>query len=536
MNLTRTSVFFALALAFGVAAGAQEQDPDSRPQPGVPKGEVLKFTFDKSKVFPGTVRDYWVYVPAQYRPEKPACLYVNQDGLQWNAPVVFDNLIHKGEMPVTIGVFVMHGRVLARDGNKALDRFNRSYEYDGLGDSYARFIIDELIPEVETKKASDGRALRISKDGNDHAIGGASSGAVCAFTAAWERPDYFSRVWSAIGTYVGLRGADRYPTLIRKYEPKPIRVFLQDGANDLNIYAGDWWEANQMMERALVFAGYEVNHSWGEGGHSGQHGTRIFPEVMRWLWKGYPARVAAGQSRNSMMNEILVKGQTWQPAGAIPALDPSGPRALAPQGAVYSLEDGRLTLGSKRVGGIRGADLVALGSGSAYVMEPAKERGASSRIWLVSPDGKKKAIESVDYVPTAVTVSPDQTLLYVADGASRWVYSYQIQPDGTLSHGQRYFWLHEPDYTQDAGARGMCTDRDGRLYVATRLGVQVCDQAGRVNCILPVPGGEVTGVRFGGPGLDTLYVVSQGRVFSRKLAVRGAEPWGAPNKPAAPRL
>ncbi|HEU4752203.1 MAG TPA: alpha/beta hydrolase-fold protein, partial [Armatimonadota bacterium] len=297
----------ALALAASShPAAAFAPGPDSRPQPGVPKGEVLKFSFDHSKIFPGTYRDYWVYVPAQYTPEKPACLYVNQDGIQWQAPTVFDNLIQKKDMPVTIGVFVMHGRVRAANESAALDRFNRSYEYDGLGDNYVRFLVEELLPEVETKKTSDGRAIRISHEAKDRAIGGSSSGAVCAFTAAWERPDQFSRVFSAIGTYVGLRGADRYPTLIRKYEPKPLRVFLQDGSADQNIYAGDWWMANQMMERALTFSGYEVEHVWGQGGHSGEQGTEIFPDVMRWLWKGWPEPVKAGRSRNQMLNEVLV--------------------------------------------------------------------------------------------------------------------------------------------------------------------------------------------------------------------------------------
>ena len=247
---------------------------------GVPKGEVLKFSFSKSTIFPGTTRDYWIYVPAQYKPGSPACVYVNQDGIQWKAPTVFDNLIYKKEMPVTIGVFVTPGKLLS-DNSAAQDRYNRSFEYDGLGDAYARFILTELLPEVEKQKTTDGRSIRLSKSGNDRAIGGSSSGAVCAFTAAWEHPEEFSRVFSAIGTYTGLRGADRYPVLIRKYEPKPIRIFLQDGSNDLNIYAGDWWKANEMMERSLTFAGYEVNHVWGEGGHNGNQGTAVFPQAMR---------------------------------------------------------------------------------------------------------------------------------------------------------------------------------------------------------------------------------------------------------------
>lgn len=168
----------------------------------------MKLSFEQSEIFPGTYRDYWVYVPEQYTPDKPACLYVNQDGIQWQAPTVFDNLIHKKEMPVTIGVFVMHGSVRAADTNAALDRFNRSFEYDGLGDNYVRFLLEELLTDVEKKKTTDGRPIRLSTNANDRAIGGSSSGAICAFTAAWERPDAFSRVFSAIGTYVGLRGRD----------------------------------------------------------------------------------------------------------------------------------------------------------------------------------------------------------------------------------------------------------------------------------------------------------------------------------------
>ena len=520
--------------------------PDSKPQDGVPKGEVLKFRFENSKVFPGTYRDYWVYVPAQYTPDKPACLYVNQDGIQWNAPTVFDNLIRRKEMPVTIGVFVMHGRLKAADSEKALDRYNRSFEYDGLGDNYARFLIDELLPDVESKKTSDDRPIRISKNAADRAIGGSSSGAIAAFTAAWERPDSFSRVFSAIGTYVGLRGGDRYSTLVRKYEPKPLRVFLQGGSNDLNIYAGDWWMANQMMERALTFAGYEVNHVWGEGGHNGQHGSAIFPDAMRWLWKGWPEPVKSGASKNAMLNEILNPGEEWTHENSSVDLKgfpfpESGIRtvahaaALGPGGATYRANGKEVAVtrsGQKprRIASIPGAARLVVGSsGNIYVT-------GEDKVWLIAPNGRKKEIDSGLGRGRAITLSSDQSLLYVADSASHWVYSYHIQPDGALKHKQKYYWLHTPDDSTDSGANSMCVDSDGRLYVATRLGVQVCDQAGRVNCILPVPGGNVTAISFGGINSTTLYARTANDLYSRKLKPRAAPAWATPIKPAPPRL
>ena len=274
--------FILAALSLVVAHGfslAQDQsnlsypsDPDTQVQPGVPQGEVLHFTLDDSKIYPGTQREYWVYVPAQYDPAQPACLFFDLDGVQFNAPVVFDNLIHKKEIPVTIGVFVGSGTVIDSAGFPV--RYNRSFEFDAVNDDFVRFIETELLPDVELKKASDGRPIRISKNGKDRAIAGCSSGGIGAFTAAWERPDLFSRVYSCIGTFVGMRGGDRYPVLIRKTEPKPIRVFLQDGSKDTwNPLFGSWFKGNLDMEAALSFAGYEVGHAWGEGGHDGVQGT-----------------------------------------------------------------------------------------------------------------------------------------------------------------------------------------------------------------------------------------------------------------------
>jgi sugar lactone lactonase YvrE/enterochelin esterase-like enzyme len=545
----------------------------------VPKGEVTKYTFNQSKVFPGTVRDYWVYVPKQYDPAKPACVYVNQDGVQYNAPAVFDQLIHKKEMPVVIGVFVMHGRVKA-PSEQALDRFNRSYEYDGLGDNYARFLLEELLPEVEKKTAADGRPIHLSKDGNDRCIGGASSGAICAFTAAWERPDAFGRVFSSIGTYVGLRGGNNYPTLVRKFEPKPLRIFLQDGSNDLNIYGGDWWMANQEMERALKFAGYEVEHVWGTGGHDGKQATQVFPDAMRWLWKDWPTPVKAGAG-SQQLRQILIPGEDWKlVADGFKFTEGPAPNAQGevffndiPAHKTYKLgldgkitefvadskggngqsfgPDGRLFAVASRTrevvayapdgkaqviaGGIAGNDLVVRHDGGVYVTHPGGGKD-QSLVWYISPKGEKKIVDNGLKFANGITLSPDQSLLYVADYHSHWVYSYQIQPDGTLAFKQKYYHLHTPDTADASGADGIRTDRDGRLYAATYMGIQVCDQAGRVNCIIPTPNGRIANLCFGGPNFDTLFATCGDRLYQRKVKVQGANAFEAPRKPRPPAL
>ncbi len=550
---------------------------------GVPKGEILKFSFKDSKIFPGTSRDYWIYIPKQYKPEQPACVYVNQDGIQWKAPTVFDNLIYKNEMPITIAVFVTPGRVMADSNSNALNRFNRSFEYDGLGDAYARFILTEILPEVEKQKTIDGRAIRLSKNGNDRAIGGASSGAICAFTAAWEKPDEFSRVFSAIGTYTGLRGGDRYPILVRKYEPKPIRVFLQDGANDLNIYAGDWWKANEMMERSLTFAGYEVNHVWGQGGHNGQQGTAIFPQAMRWLWKDWPKPVAKGNSKNQFLSDLLIPGEEWELVGEgyqftegtaanakgevfyqdIPnsktykvgidkKLATLNVDAKKASGTCFGADGKRYTVsGSNKqllsydaneketivADSIGGNDVVVAKNGNIYITVPDGS-ARPGKLYLVRPNGEKIVVDDGLKFPNGATLSPDQTQLYATESASHWVWIYKIKPDGTLTHKQRYGWLHVPDTEENAWSDGLKCDTAGRVYVATRTGIQVMDQLGRVNAIIPAPpaNSQTSNVCFGGPEFNILYVSAGDKVFRRKLKTRGVNTFADPVKPVSPRM
>jgi gluconolactonase len=544
--------------------------PDSKPQEGVPKGEVTKYSFNQSKIFPGTTRDYWIYVPKQYDATKPTCFMVFQDGIQYNAPVVFDNLIHKKEIPVIIGIFVMHGRVLA-DFTNSLDRFNRSFEYDGMGDNYVRFLLNELIPEVAKK-------YNLSTNGNDHAIAGASSGAICAFTAAWERPDQFSRVFSSVGTYVGLRGGNEYPTLIRKTEPKSIRVFLQDGSNDLNIYAGNWFLANQEMLSALEFSGYEVNHIWGDGAHNGKHATAVFPDGLRWLWTNYPAPITAGNGSKQPITDILIPGEDWQlvssshkftegPAanskgevfftdipknrihkigldGKVSIFVENSPGAnglmFGPNDQLYACQNGNKQIVSYDSSGketivardVESNDLVVNHRGEIYFTDPAHKK-----VWFIDTKGAKRVVDEGITEPNGVILSPDQSLLLVADTKGQFVYSFHIQPDGSLTHKQKYFFLHMPEGSTQSGADGMTVDTQGRLYVATDLGVQVCDQAGRVNSIIRKPQRAwLANVTFGGPNLDELYVTTGDKVYKRKVKTKGVLSSQAPIKPAAPRL
>jgi len=284
---------------------------DALPQEGIPKGRLEgPFEFH-SKIIEGTVRRYWIFVPAQYNPKKPAHVLVFQDGqraLNPNGPLrvnqVMENLIGKGQMPVTIGIFITPGNT-SETYPTDLEMKNpnhRKDEYDALNDTYARFIIDEMLPEV-------GKKYNLTDDPEKRAIGGTSSGAIAAFTVAWQRPDMFRRVISMIGSYTSIGyvpaadgkpmipGGDLYPTLIRKNPIKPIRIYLQDGEHDLSNEHGNWFLANQQMLSAFEYANakadrdkvlgprYEVEHSWGDGAHSDSHGGALLPTILKWIWE-----------------------------------------------------------------------------------------------------------------------------------------------------------------------------------------------------------------------------------------------------------
>ena len=291
MHLTKMLFLSTAVLLSHYSVGLADDDqyvlgPDSMVKEGVPQGKVTEHVWE-SNVFEGTKRRYSVYVPAQYDSTKPAAVMVFQDGHayvdpkgQFRATVVMDNLIHAGEMPVTIGIFIDPGHKGELTGPRGWRPrpSNRSFEYDTLSDQYARFLLDEILPEV-------GKSYNLTDDPDQRAICGISSGGICAWTVAWERPDAFRKVLSHVGSFVNIRGGHNCEALIRKTENKPIRVFLQDGSGDLDNDHGNWPLANQEMAASLKYKGYDYKFVYGEGGHNGLHGGSILPESMRWLWR-----------------------------------------------------------------------------------------------------------------------------------------------------------------------------------------------------------------------------------------------------------
>jgi enterochelin esterase family protein len=274
--------------------------PDSMPQEGVPKGEIRGPFVMPSKVYPGTEHTYWIYVPAQYDPAVAASLMIFNDGQAFKDPDgdvraqnVLDNLIYRREIPVMLAVFINPGRTPEQPEPNAQEwgdhTTNRPTEYNTPDDKYARVITEELMQVLY-------RDYNISRDPDQHGIGGTSSGAIAAFMVAWERPDQFRKVLSIVGSFVNLRGGDVYPERVLASPAKPIRIFLCDGRNDNrgvrneNPYDPrvDWFYQNVRLMKALTQKGYDVNYAWGMNLHGQKMGGAILPDMMRWLWRDGP--------------------------------------------------------------------------------------------------------------------------------------------------------------------------------------------------------------------------------------------------------
>jgi gluconolactonase len=566
--------------------------PDSQPQTGVPKGTVTKHKLDPGKFYPGTPHNYSIYVPAQYDPAKPAPFMVFLDGSgslsnSVRVPVVFDNLIAKHDLPPLIGIFVDPG-VLPAVSDQAQNRFERVFEYDSLSDRYSRFLVEELIPEIA-------KNYNLSKDPNDRALSGVSTGAVGAFMAAWNRPDQFHRVLSFIGTFVAMKGADALPALIRRTEPKPIRVFLQAGKNDHiapaepygTFYAGSWPVNNRVMLEAFEFAGYDAKLVIGDEGHNMKQGAAIMPEALRWLWRGYPSPIVVkepaamtqpGWDPRGKVYSTISADKPWEQAGgsygAVTSLtiDQDGNVFFADPTAnrIYkSGPDGKVSPFKENSGG---ASALAVGpGGSLYASQPTRKRIVSygsgghektlaenveAGALAVTADGAiyftdsvHKTIGYVDAkgqtrvvyngteiaLPSAIALSGDQAMLVVTDAQSRYSWSFQRAADGSLVNGEPFYRLEMPESGWMSGVKGVTEDSIGQVYFATPLGIQVCEANGRVAQILnPPEHGSISSVVFAGKDLNWLYVAEGGKLFRRPVKVKGVAAWTRIKLPKPP--
>lgn len=535
---------------------------------GVETGRVESFEFKESKVFPGTNRGCWIYIPAQYDGSEPAALMVFQDGHayvsengQIRVPIVFDNLIHSGEIPVTIGLFINPGHRGENppNANGWGRRDNRSFEYDSLRPNYAKFLIDELIPHI-TKKYN----LNLTEDPKKRAICGMSSGGICAFTAAWERPDYFQKVLSHIGSFTNIRGGHVYPAIIRKTERKDIRVFLQDGSNDLNNIFGSWPIANQQMASALGFAGYDYKFVYGDGAHNGKHGGAIFPDSLRWLWrneqkKDHKKSVEVLDDSDAGEWQVVGTGYQFTDA-ACPAPDGGFLFSDLPNKTLYRVapngksvnswfEDSPKISGMKfgndgmlyaaRQGsdneksiividpasktfetvatGVKPNDLVVSDNGFVYftdtasgtvVMVPRKARNMSRPSPVAGGISK----------PNGIGISPDQKFLYVSEYGGDFVWAFMIGDDGRLSSGEKYMTLEKVNGKESSGGDGLFVDPSGKAFITSNAGIQVMDDTGRlIGLLLKPQAGATVSCAIAGKNGDWLYACSKDKVYRRKL-------------------
>jgi enterochelin esterase family protein len=558
-----------------------EPHPDAIARDDVPRGKIEMMPPLESKRFPGTIRDWSIYVPAQYLEDTPAALMIFQDGDRmrdvngrWRIPVVFDNLIARGEMPPTIAVFINPGH----DPTKPIqnNKFsNRSLEYDSLGDRYVRFLLEEIIPEVEKR-------YRLSPDPQMRAIGGSSSGAICAFTAAWERSDAFRKVYSNVGSFTNLRGGNAYPGLVRKTEPKPIRVYMADTSGDVDNAFGSWPWSNQQMASALKYMGYDVRFDWAEGyAHNADFGSSRFPDAMRWLWRNDLHRPVYDTSDDlagdlTLLN-LLVPGESWNlvadnlgfadalcsdrqgnlyfcdmRAPTIYRIDASdGTRTEIAKESVSGLEfspDGSLLYGCQ--GAQNRVISINLASGEvksvAEGVKPNDLAVTSDNLILITETGAKQitrihpatgevmVVDTGINKPNGIALSNDAGTLAVSDYGGDVAWLFRARPDGTLDakmpimplrcaiDDKGEFRFHEPPpYLTTARGDGMAVDKKGRYYITSELGVQVFDPTGRPCGLLPKPDRDqpLTTCILAGPTHDTLYIAHGNRIYSRVLKV-----------------
>jgi sugar lactone lactonase YvrE/enterochelin esterase-like enzyme len=554
------------ALRAAVAVGVVMAAVPGQAAEAAPRGQLTKGVLSESRQYPGATHEYQVYVPPQSTEAAPAALMVFQDGAVYakmdgafRAPVVFDALIDAGEMPVTVAVFVNPGIVSpTRAGAKP--QSIRSFEYDSLSDRYARFLIEDLLP-VALKD------VNVSSDTAQRAICGISSGGICAFTAAWQRPDQFGKVMSHIGSFTNIRGGDVYPAVIRKTEPKPIRVYLEDASGDLDNLHGSWPLANQEMAAALAFMGYDVRFDYAEGfGHNGTHGGELFADALRWLWREEPhvafvdASTPLGGDRP--LRRQLLSGEAWSVVADglgfadAPCTDAAGNFYFSDMRApaVYrvAVADGaREAIANEAVSGLefgpdgrlygcQGARQRVIAMDAATGTVEAIATGVAPNDLAITPDGllyftdtkagevKRVAIATGEVTvaaqglagPNGIALTRDGGTLAVSEYRGEHVWTFRVNPDGSLDAGMPTMTLRrgkEPEARGD----GMAVDAADRYYVTSAEGIQVFDPTGKLSGVMatPNPARPLTSCILAGPGHEYLYVANGDTILRRRLKI-----------------
>ena len=568
MKTIRLLAFVSVAL-LSAARLAPADDytlgPDSQEQAGVPKGTVEEFAWKESKVYPGTERQCWIYLPAAFDKEKEYPLIVFQDGGgaqnpkgQFRSTIVLDNLIHKGEVPAMVALFINPGTIpAATPAGKS--RSTRSFEYDTPDGVYAKFLIDEMLPEV-AKRA------KISPLPENRAVVGISSGGICAFAAAWFRPDAFRKVITGIGSFTNIRAGIWFPSAIRKTERKPIRVFLQEGEKDLDNVHGNWPLSNHDMVAALVFAGYDHKAVFGTDGHGGKHLGAILPDALRWLWrKDEPLPAPTPEAKGDLaLSGLLIPGKDWEPVvedlkfvdaacsdaeGNFYFSDLGGGTGLhkiaadgtksvfnamatgisgmkfGPDGRLYACHNKE-----KRIIAIDAAgnveilmtdvgcnDLVVTTKGQVYVTVTGKKQ-----VVLVEGAGKNRPVDTGITAPNGIALSPDNETLAVSDYAGVAAWAFRIEKSGDLGARNPVFPYRDFGNTVEGKGDGMTSDKEGRWYVSTQAGVEVYDSNGRpIGLILAPTPAAVTSITMSGPGMHWLFLLTQGKIYKRELHATG---------------
>jgi enterochelin esterase-like enzyme/sugar lactone lactonase YvrE len=554
--------------------------PDAVEQPNVPHGTIEQMPPWESKIFANTVRDWSIYVPAQYKPEQPAAVMIFQDGERmkdvkgrWRVPIVFDNLIARGDMPPTIAVFINPGNDPSKPQQKG-KQSNRGFEYDSLGDRYVRFLLEEILPEVEKK-------YRISSDPEMRAIGGSSSGAICAFTAAWERTDQFRKVYSSVGSFTNLRGGNVYPSLVRKTEPKPIRIYMADTSGDVDNQFGSWLWSNQLMASALTYMGYDVRFDWAEGyAHNADYGGSRFPEAMTWLWrkeKHVPVLDTKGDLGGDLtLLKLLIPGESWElvaenlgfadafcadAEGNFYFCDMKAPAVyrinaadgmrtevvkesvsgleFGPDGLLYGCQGAQnrvisIDLMTKEVKtvatGVKPNDLAVSKDGFIYITET----GAKQVTRIAIKSGEALPVDQGINLPNGIALTNDEGTLAVSDYGGDTTWLFRVDTDGTLDAKTPTMPMRlpidpkgefkpssPPPYQKTSNGDGMAVDKAGRFYVTSNLGVQVFDPTGRPCGVLPKPNHDqpLTTCILAGADHSTLYIGHGTRIYRRKLTV-----------------